>query len=146
MKNENNELIPTWTITRLRMCIDYRKLNKATRKDHFLLPFMDQMLERLAKHSKFCYLHGYYSFYQIPIHLYNKEMTKFTCLYGTFAYRRMPFGLYISLATFLCCMQSIFYNFIEDKREVFMYDFLYIVHLLIFSFLTYLKFTIDAKR
>ena len=46
--NERNELIPTRTVTGWRMCIDYGKLNQATRKDHFPLPFMDQMLERLA--------------------------------------------------------------------------------------------------
>ncbi|XP_057747472.1 uncharacterized protein LOC130966668 [Arachis stenosperma] len=49
--NEKNELIPTRTVTGWRMCIDYRKLNEATRKDHFPLPFMDQMLERLAGHA-----------------------------------------------------------------------------------------------
>ena len=42
-----------------RMCIDYRKLNEATRKDHFPLPFMDQMLERLAGHAYYCCLDGY---------------------------------------------------------------------------------------
>ena len=47
IKNEKNELIPTYTITGWRMCIDYKKLSKATRKDHFPLPFMNQMLERL---------------------------------------------------------------------------------------------------
>jgi hypothetical protein len=53
--NEKNQLISQWTITGWRMCIDYRKLNKATRKDHFPLPFIDEMLEMLANHS-FCYL------------------------------------------------------------------------------------------
>ena len=48
VKNELNDLIPTRTITKWCMCIDYRKLNKATRKDHFLLPFIDQVLERLV--------------------------------------------------------------------------------------------------
>jgi hypothetical protein len=46
--NEKNEFIPQCTVTGWRMCIDYRKLNKATRKDHFPLPFIDEMLERLA--------------------------------------------------------------------------------------------------
>jgi hypothetical protein len=57
--NEENELIPQHTITGWRMCIDYRKLNKATQKDHFLLPFIDEMLERLAYHSFLCYLDSY---------------------------------------------------------------------------------------
>jgi hypothetical protein len=54
--NEKNELIPQCTVTSWQMCIDYQKLNKATRKDHFSLPFIDEMLERLANHSFFCYL------------------------------------------------------------------------------------------
>jgi len=51
IKNDRDELIPTRTITGWRMCIDYRKLNEATRKDHYPLPFKDQMLERLAGQS-----------------------------------------------------------------------------------------------
>nr|GEW52024.1 DNA-directed DNA polymerase [Tanacetum cinerariifolium] len=54
--NENNELIPTRLVTGWRVCIDYRKLNDATRKDHFPLPFMDQMLERLAGNELYCFL------------------------------------------------------------------------------------------
>jgi hypothetical protein len=51
IRNERNELIPQRTVTSWRMCIDYQKLNKATRKGHFLLPYIDEMLERLANHS-----------------------------------------------------------------------------------------------
>jgi hypothetical protein len=56
--NEKNELISQRTVTGWWMCIDYRKLNKATRKDNFPLPFIDEMLERLANHS-FCYMDCY---------------------------------------------------------------------------------------
>jgi hypothetical protein len=68
IRNEKNELIPQRTVTSWWMCINYRKLNKSTRKDHFLLPFLDEMLERLANHSFFCYLDGYSGYHQIPIH------------------------------------------------------------------------------
>jgi hypothetical protein len=105
------------------MCIDYRKLNKATQKDHFLLPFIDEMLQRLAKHSFFCYLDGYSGYHQILIHPDNQSKTTFTCPYGTFAYKRMSFRLCNAPATFQRCMMVIFSNLIEKVMEVFMDDF-----------------------
>ncbi|KAJ1701516.1 hypothetical protein LUZ63_001295 [Rhynchospora breviuscula] len=123
VKNEKNELIQTRVVTGWRMCIDYRKLNAATRKDHFPLPFVDQLLERLASHSYFCYLDGYSGFFQIPIHPEDQEKTTFTCPYGTFAYRRMPFGLCNAPATFQRAMMAIFSDLIENVMEVFMDDF-----------------------
>jgi hypothetical protein len=57
--NDENELVAQRTVTGYRMCTDFRKLNKVTKKDHYPLPFLDQMLERLSKHSPFCYLDGY---------------------------------------------------------------------------------------
>ncbi|GJV49568.1 hypothetical protein Tco_1439780 [Tanacetum coccineum] len=57
--NEENELISTPLVTGWRVCIDYRKLNEATRKDHFPLPFMDQMIERLAGNEFYCFLDGF---------------------------------------------------------------------------------------
>ena len=60
--NEKNELIPTRNMTRWRVCIDYRKLNTATINDYYPLPFIDQMLDRLAGHSYYCFLDGYSSY------------------------------------------------------------------------------------
>jgi hypothetical protein len=120
--NKKNELIPQRTVTGWRMCIDYRKFNKATQKDHFPLTFIDEMLERLANHS-FCYLDGYSSYHLIPIHLDDQSKTTFTCPYGSFAYRRMSFGLCKAPASFQRCMMVIFSDLIEKVMEVFMDDF-----------------------
>ena len=65
--NERNELIPIRTITRWRVCIDYRKLNTGTRKYHFPLPFINQMLDRLVGHPHLCFLDGYSRYNQIAI-------------------------------------------------------------------------------
>ncbi|GJT89674.1 reverse transcriptase domain-containing protein [Tanacetum coccineum] len=122
--NEDNELVPTRTVTGWRVCIDYRKLNEATRKDHFPLPFIDQMLERLAGNKFFCFLDGFSRYFQIPIEPADQEKTTFTCPYGTYAYKRMPFGLCNAPATFQRCMIAIFQDMLETSMEVFMDDFL----------------------
>jgi hypothetical protein len=90
--NEKNELIPTRTISGWRICIDYGKLNSMTRKDHFPLSFIDQILERVAGHEFYCFLDGYSGYNQIEIAFEDHEKTTFTCPFGTFAYHRMPFG------------------------------------------------------
>nr|GEV55895.1 reverse transcriptase domain-containing protein [Tanacetum cinerariifolium] len=123
VENEDNELILTRLVTGCRVCIDYRKLNEATRKDHFPLSFMDQMLERLAGNQYYCFLDGFSGYFQIPIDPKDQEKTIFTCPYGTFAYRRMPFGQCNAPCTFQRCMMVIFHDMIEKTMELFMDDF-----------------------
>nr|GEW33596.1 reverse transcriptase domain-containing protein [Tanacetum cinerariifolium] len=123
IKNDENELVPTRLVMGWRVCIDYRKLNEAIRKDHIPLPFMDQMLERLAGNEYYCFLDGFSGYFQIPIDPKDHEKTTFTCPYGTFAYKRMPFGLCNAPGTFQRCMMAIFHDMIERTMEVFMDDF-----------------------
>nr|GEY30860.1 reverse transcriptase domain-containing protein [Tanacetum cinerariifolium] len=107
VENEDNELIPTRLVTGWRVYIDYRKLNEATRKDHFPLSFMDQMLERLAGNLYYCFLNGFSVYFQIPINPKDQEKTTFTCPYRTFAYHRMPFGLCNAPGTFQSCLSCL---------------------------------------
>ncbi|GJY68755.1 reverse transcriptase domain-containing protein [Tanacetum coccineum] len=93
------------------------KLNDATRKDHFPLPFMDQMLECLAGNEYYCFLDGFSRYFQISIDPQDQEKTTFTCPYGTFAHRRMPFGLCNAPGTFQRCMMAIFHDMIEETME-----------------------------
>ncbi|GKD92548.1 reverse transcriptase domain-containing protein, partial [Tanacetum coccineum] len=123
VENKDNELIPTRLVTGLQVCINYHKLNDATRKGHFPLPFMDQMLERLAENEYYCFLDGFSRYFEIPIDPKDQEKTTFTCPYRTFAYRHMPFGLCNAPGTFQRCMMAIFQDMIEEKMEVFMDDF-----------------------
>ena len=123
MVNERGERIVTRTQNSWRVCVDYRKLNAATRKDHFPLPHIDQMLERLAGHEFYCFLDGFSGYNQVPIFPADQDKTTFTCPFGTFAYRKMPFGLCNAPATFQRCMFAIFSDLIEESIEVFMDDF-----------------------
>ena len=123
IKIENNTLFPSRTVTGWRICINYRKLNKATQKDHFPLSFQDQMLDRLAGHEYYCFLDGYSGYNQIAIAPKDQEKMTFTCPCGTFAFRQMPFRLCNAPGTFQCCMMAIFSNMVEKTIEVFMDDF-----------------------
>ena len=122
IKNEKGEDVYTRLTTGWRVCINYRRLNVVTRKDHFPLPFIYQLLERVSGHPFYCFLDGYSRYFQIVITLEDQEKTTFTCPFGTYAYRRMPFGLCNAPGTFQRCMLSIFSDMVERIMEVYMDD------------------------
>jgi hypothetical protein len=108
VQNKDGELVLTRIQSERRVCIDYRKLNTATRNDHFPLPFIDQMVERLVGQEYYCLLNGYSRYNQVPMDPEDQEKTTFTCPFRTFTYHRMPFGLCNAPATFQWCMINIF--------------------------------------
>ncbi|RDX70965.1 Retrovirus-related Pol polyprotein, partial [Mucuna pruriens] len=122
-KNQHNELVPMRIQNSWRVCIDYRRLNQATRKDHFSFPFIDQVLGKLAGKSHYCFLDGFSRYMQIHIAHEDQHKTTFTCPFGTFAYTHMPFGLCNALSTFQRCMTSIFSDLLQECMEVFLDDF-----------------------
>ena len=100
VKIEKGEDVSTCLTTGWRVCIDYRRLHAVTRKYHFPLPFIDQLLERVSGHPFYCFLDGYSGYFQIVIAPEDQEKTTFTCPFGTYAYKRMPFGLCNAPVTF----------------------------------------------
>ena len=123
IRNEKNKLIPTRIVIGWWVCIDYRKLNTATRKDHYPLPFIDQMLDRLIGQPHYCFLDGYFCYNQNAIASEDQENTTFTCRYGTFDFRRIPFGLCNASTTFQRCKMSMFSDLVDKGMEIFMDDF-----------------------
>ena len=103
--------------------MDYQKLNKSTLKDHFPLPFIDQMLDRLAGKEYYYFLNGYFGYNQIVVAPQDQHKTTFTCPYGTFAFRKMSFDLCNAPRTFQKCMMTIFSDMLEEGMEIFMHDF-----------------------
>ena len=122
VRNKKGEEMPTRLTTGWRVCIDYRRLNEVTRKDHFPLPFMDQLLERISNQPFYYFLDAYSGYFQKKIVAEDQEKTTFTCPFGTYAYRRMPFGLCNAPTTFHHCMLSIFSDLVERIMEVYMDD------------------------
>ncbi|RDY09142.1 hypothetical protein CR513_06540, partial [Mucuna pruriens] len=113
-KNWHAEMVLNRIQNSWRVCIDYRKLNLATRKDHFPLPFIDQVLEKLVRKSHYYILDEYSGYMQIHIAPEDQHKTTLTCPFGTFAYTRMSFGLYNAPSTFQICMLTIFSDLLEE--------------------------------
>ena len=108
---------------KIRMCVDYRKLNEATRKDHYPMPYIDMILDKVCGSELYSFMDGYSGYYQIPIRAKDQDKTTFTTDWGTFAFKKMPFGLCNAPATFQRLMNDTFQEYLRKFLEIFMDDF-----------------------
>jgi hypothetical protein len=95
-------------IAKIRVCQDFCKLNNATKRDFYPLPFTDIILDHATGHKVYTFLDGMSGYYQIHIREADQVYTTFTSDWGTFAFRRMPFGLCNAPGTFQHIMMDIF--------------------------------------
>ena len=108
---------------KLRVCIDLKKVNAATCRDHYSLPFSEHVLERVARKEAYSFLDGYSGYNQISITEEDLPKTAFIITeYGVFAFKRMPFGLINVPVTFQRLMNHAFREFLMQFLEVFLDD------------------------
>ncbi|MCO5579588.1 hypothetical protein L7F22_033445 [Adiantum nelumboides] len=106
-----------------RVCVDYKPLNAATKRDHFPLPFQDEIMNKVAGHERYTVCDGYSGYYQIRIAKEDQHKTTFITPWGCFAFHVMPFGLTNAPSTFTRFTSFIFQPFFGKSIRVFLDDF-----------------------
>ncbi|RDX83649.1 hypothetical protein CR513_35416, partial [Mucuna pruriens] len=107
---------------KVRICVDYRELNRAIPKDDFPLPHINVLVDNTTKHSCFSFMDGFSRYYQIRMAPEDMEKTTFITQWGTFYYRVMPFGLKNARATYQRAMVALFLNMMHKEVELYMDD------------------------
>ena len=103
--------------------MDYRRLNAATKRDHFPLPFQDEILNEVAGYERYTVCDGYSGYFQIRIAEEDQRKTTFITPWGCFAYRVMSFGLTDAPATFQRFVNHVFQPYFGKSIRVFIDDF-----------------------
>ncbi|KAG8502464.1 hypothetical protein CXB51_000339 [Gossypium anomalum] len=107
---------------KVRMCVDYRDLNRVSPKDNFPLPHIDTLVDNTAKHSLFSFMDGFLGYNQIKMAPEDIEKTTFITIWGTFCYKVMPFGLKNARATYQRAMVALFHDMMHKEIEVYVDD------------------------
>ena len=107
---------------KVRMCVDYRDLNKASLKDDFPLPHIDMLVDNTTKFKVFSFMDGFSGYNQIKMTPEDMEKTTFITPRGTFCYRVMPFGLKNTGATYQRAMTTLFHDMMHKEIEVYVDD------------------------
>jgi len=106
----------------IMICIDFRNLNKASQKDNFPLPTMEQILHSVAGSELMSFLDGFSRYNQVLVHPDDRLKTTFRMKWGTYAYQKMPFGLINVGATFQRVMDIAFKGLINKTVVVYLDD------------------------
>ncbi|MCO5561610.1 hypothetical protein L7F22_015231 [Adiantum nelumboides] len=106
-----------------RVCVDYKPLNVATKRDHFPLPFQDEIMNEVAHYECYTLCDGYFGYFQIKIVEEDQRKTTFVTPWGCFAYKVMPFGLTNAPATFQLYVTHVFQPFFGESIRVFIDEF-----------------------
>ncbi|KAL0540987.1 hypothetical protein IC582_021014 [Cucumis melo] len=107
---------------KVRMCINYRDLNRASSKDNFSLPYIDVLVDNTTGFSTFSFMDGFSGYNQIKMALEDQEKMTFITLWGTFCYKVMPFGLKNAGATYQKAMVTLFHDLMHKEIEVYVDD------------------------
>jgi len=107
---------------KVRMCVDYRDLNRASPKDNFPLPHIDTLVDNTTRFSLFSFMDGFSGYNQIKMAVEDMEKTTFITLWGTFCYKVMPFGLKNAGATYQRAMVALFNDMMHKEIEVYVDD------------------------
>nr|KYP49961.1 Retrovirus-related Pol polyprotein from transposon 297 family [Cajanus cajan] len=107
---------------KMRVCVDYRDLNRASPKDDFPLPHIDVLVDNTSTNTIFSFMDGYSGYNQIKMAIEDQEKTSFITPWGTFCYRVMPFGLRNAGATYQRAMVTLFHDMIHKEVEVYVDD------------------------
>jgi hypothetical protein len=105
----------------IRVCVDYRDINKSFPKNNFPTPFVDQIVDDCAGSEIFSLMDGFSGYNQINIVPADQHKTNFICPWGTFSYQKLPFGLKNVGATFQRAMSYAF-HYIEHIVQPYLYD------------------------
>jgi len=107
---------------KIRVCVDFRDLNRASPKDNFPLPHIDMLVDNAARSSTYSFMDGFLGYNQIKMTQEDKEKTTFVTLWGTFCYKVMPFGLKNAGATYQRAMVTLFHDMMHKEIEVYVDD------------------------
>jgi hypothetical protein len=117
---------------KLRICVDYRKLNSQIKKDPFSLPFLDLVLNTVVGHEMYSFMDGYSGYNQLKMVKENTKKMSFIFEWGAYAYNVMPFVLCNAPATFQKIITQTFKNYVNDFMQVFLDDHRDVVHEVLF--------------